>query len=52
MRFIKSERLGKLVLMGENHPRAAVREYLIHSHEERNHRTLRRLRPQMSVFLT
>jgi putative transposase len=36
VRSIKSECLSKLVLLGEDHLRAAVREYLEHYHEERN----------------
>lgn len=28
------------MLLGENHLRAAVREYLVHYHEERNHQGL------------
>jgi transposase InsO family protein len=40
VRSIKSECLSELVLLGENHLRAAVREYLIHYHEERNHQGL------------
>ena len=34
MRSIKSECLSKLVLLGESHLRAAVREYLVHYNEE------------------
>jgi putative transposase len=34
---IKSERLRKLVLLGENHPRRAVSEYVEHYHRERNY---------------
>jgi putative transposase len=37
VRSIKSECLSKLVLLSENHLRAAVREYLVHYHQERNH---------------
>jgi putative transposase len=40
VRSIKSECLSKLVLLGESHLRAAVHEYLIHYHEERNHQGL------------
>jgi putative transposase len=32
--------LGKLVLLGENHLRTAVREYVAHYHIERNHQGL------------
>jgi putative transposase len=32
--------LSKLVLLGEGHLRTAVREYLEHYHEERNHQGL------------
>ncbi len=37
VRSIKGECLGKLVLLGENHLRTAVREYVAHYHTERNH---------------
>jgi hypothetical protein len=40
VRSIKSECLGKLVLLGENHLRTAVREYVTHYHTERNHQGL------------
>jgi hypothetical protein len=40
VRSIKSECLSKLVLLGEGHLRAAVREYLEHYHEERNYQGL------------
>jgi hypothetical protein len=40
VRSIKSECLGKLVLLGENHLRTAVREYVAHYHIERNHQGL------------
>jgi putative transposase len=40
VRSIKDECLNKLVLLGENHLRAAIREYLEHYHEERNHQGL------------
>ena len=40
MRSIKGECLGKLVLLGENHLRTAVREYVAHYHIERNHQGL------------
>jgi transposase InsO family protein len=40
VRSIKSECLSKLVLLGENHLRAAVHEYLAHYHHERNHQGL------------
>jgi transposase InsO family protein len=40
VRSIKSECLSKLVLLGESHLRAAVREYLAHYHQERNHQGL------------
>jgi putative transposase len=40
VRSIKSECLSKLVLLGENHLRAAVHEYLAHYHQERNHQGL------------
>jgi hypothetical protein len=37
VRSIKRECLGKLVLLGENHLRTSVREYVTHYHTERNH---------------
>jgi putative transposase len=40
VRSIKSECLGKLVLLGEKHLRTGVREYVAHYHTERNHRGL------------
>jgi transposase InsO family protein len=40
VRSIKNECLGKLVLLGENHLRTAVREYVAHYHTERNHQGL------------
>ena len=40
VRSIKSECLNKLVLLGEGHLRAAIREYLAHYHRERNHQGL------------
>jgi hypothetical protein len=40
VRSIKSECLDKLVLLGENHLRTAVREYLVHYHAERHHQGL------------
>jgi putative transposase len=40
VRSIKSECLGKLVLLSENHLRTAVREYVAHYHTERNHQGL------------
>jgi transposase InsO family protein len=40
VRSIKGECLGKLVLLGENHLRTAVREYVAHYHTERNHQGL------------
>jgi transposase InsO family protein len=40
VRSIKSECVSKLMLLGESHLRAAVREYLLHYHEERNHQGL------------
>ena len=40
VRSIKNECLGKLVLLGENHLRTAVREYVTHYHAERNHQGL------------
>jgi transposase InsO family protein len=40
VRSSKSECLNKLVLLGEGHLRAAVREYLADYHQERNHQGL------------
>ncbi len=40
VRSIKYECLGKLVLLGENHLRSAVHEYVAHYHTERNHQGL------------
>ena len=40
VRSIQNECLSKLVLLGENHLRAAVHEYLAHYHEGRNHQGL------------
>jgi putative transposase len=40
VRSIRSECLGKLVLLGENHFRTAAREYVAHCHTERNHQGL------------
>jgi putative transposase len=40
VRSTKSECLNKLVLLGEGHLRAVVREYVAHYHEERNHQGL------------
>jgi transposase InsO family protein len=37
VRSIKSECLAMFVLLGENHIRTAVREYVAHYHTERNH---------------
>jgi putative transposase len=38
--FHQSECLNELILLGEGHLRAAVREYLAHYHQERNHQGL------------
>ena len=40
VRSIKSECLSKLVLVGENHLRTAVREYVAYNHTERDHQGL------------
>jgi transposase InsO family protein len=40
VRSIKYECLNKLVLLGENHLRTAVRSYVAHYHLERNHQGL------------
>ncbi|WP_428264934.1 integrase core domain-containing protein [Haliangium sp.] len=40
VRSIKYECLGRLVLLGENHLRSAVHEYVSHYHTERNHQGL------------
>jgi transposase InsO family protein len=37
VRSIKDDCLNKLVLLGQNHLRTAVREYVAHYHTERNH---------------
>ena len=40
MRSIKHECLNRMIFFGEGSLRKAVREYLIHYHEERNHQGL------------
>jgi len=40
MRSLKGEALHKMIFFGENMLRNAVREYLLHYHEERNHQGL------------
>ena len=40
MRTIKSECLDRMIFFGENSLRTAVREYLCHYHQERNHQGL------------
>ncbi len=40
MRSIKSECLNRMIFFGENSLRTAVRQYLSHYHEERNHQGL------------
>ena len=40
MRSIKEECLNRMIFFGEGSLRNAVREYLIHYHEERNHQGL------------
>ena len=40
MRSIKSECLDRMIFFGENSLRTAVREYLCHYHQERNHQGL------------
>jgi len=40
MKSIKSESLDRMIFFGENSLRHAVREYLAHYHEERNHQGL------------
>ena len=40
MRSIKSECLNRMIFFGENSLRTAVREYLCHYHQERNHQGL------------
>ena len=37
VKSVKEECLGKLILIGEASLRRALREYLIHFHQERNH---------------
>jgi hypothetical protein len=51
VRSIKSECLAKLVLLGENHLRTAVREYVAHYHTERNHQGIegRFIEPQANA---
>ena len=46
VRSIKSECLGQVIPLGEAHLRRAVREYVEHYHEERNHQGIgnRRIR--------
>ena len=50
----KSECLGRLVLLGEEHLRAAVREFVHHYHEERPHQGLGNtpIAPKMTVIGT
>ena len=40
VRSIKSECLGQIIPLGENHLRRAVRDYTEHYHLERNHQGL------------
>jgi putative transposase len=40
MKSIKTEALDKMIFFGENMLRNAVRQYLLHYHEERNHQGL------------
>jgi putative transposase len=40
VRSIKYECLNKMVLLGENHLRTVVRDYVAHYHRERNHQGL------------
>ena len=40
MRSLKEECLNRMIFFGEGSLRNAVREYLIHYHEERNHQGL------------
>ena len=40
MKSIKSECLRRMIFFGENSLRTAVRQYLLHYHEERNHQGL------------
>jgi len=37
VRSVKEECLAKLILVGESSLRRALRQYLLHYHEERNH---------------
>ena len=51
MRSVKEERLGRLILFGERSLRNAVRDFLEHYHNERNHQGLenRLLAPDVDV---
>jgi len=40
MRSLKSECINRMIFFGENSLREAVRQYLAHYHEERNHQGL------------
>jgi len=40
VRSIKEECLGRVVLLGEGHPRVVIRQYVEHYHSERNHQGL------------
>ena len=40
VRSVKSECLSRLIIFGENGLRHALKEYLTHYHEERNHQGL------------
>ena len=40
VRSIKEECLERMILLGEHHLRRAVREYVSHYHDERNHQGL------------
>ncbi len=45
MRSVKDECLSKLILLGEASLRRALREYLLHYHQERNHQGRGNMRP-------
>jgi hypothetical protein len=40
VRSIKEECLGKMIFFGERSLNRAIRDYLVHYHEERNHQGL------------
>jgi len=48
VRSVKEECLAKLILVGESSLRRALRQYLLHYHEERNHHGKRPPAPHLS----